>query len=78
MFKNWRGARPTTPPAVDRGKVELEAKVAAEVRSLAHQSAASARDITRFVAESRERMATLSQSLARLDKSEGAEKAQAA
>jgi methyl-accepting chemotaxis protein len=45
------------------------AVVAAEVRTLAHQSAESARDITRLVSESRERMATLSQSLARLDKS---------
>lgn len=47
------------------------AVVAAEVRTLAHQSAESARDITRLVTESRDRMATLSQSLARLDKSEG-------
>jgi methyl-accepting chemotaxis protein len=46
------------------------AVVAAEVRTLAHQSAESARGITRLVSESRERMATLSQSLARLDKSE--------
>jgi methyl-accepting chemotaxis protein len=45
------------------------AVVAAEVRTLAHQSAESARDITRLVSESRERMATLSQSLARLDRS---------
>ena len=43
------------------------AVVAAEVRSLAHQSAESARDISRLVTESRERMATLAESLARLD-----------
>ena len=46
------------------------AVVAAEVRSLAHQSAESARDISRLVTESRERMATLAESLARLDKAD--------
>jgi methyl-accepting chemotaxis protein len=46
------------------------AVVAAEVRSLAHQSADSARDISRLVTESRERMATLAESLARLDKAD--------
>jgi methyl-accepting chemotaxis protein len=43
------------------------AVVASEVRTLAQQSATAARDIKALVFESRHRMATLSQSLARLD-----------
>ena len=43
------------------------AVVASEVRSLAQQSAMAARDIKALVFESRQRMAALSQSLARLD-----------
>ena len=45
------------------------AVVAAEVRTLAQQSAAAARDIKALVAESRQRMAALSNSLARLGSS---------
>ena len=45
------------------------AVVASEVRALAQQSAAAARDIKALVLESRQRMAALSNSLARLDTS---------
>ena len=46
------------------------AVVAAEVRALAQQSASAARHINTLVAESRDRMTTLSQSLARLDEAQ--------